>query len=63
MKKLAAFIVVGVLTVLSQSAYAAIDLTGFDVDLVPLETMMGVIVVAMGVMYGIRKLIKTGNRT
>jgi peptidoglycan biosynthesis protein MviN/MurJ (putative lipid II flippase) len=51
------------LVLVAGNAHAAIDLTGFEIDLAPVETMVGVIVTAMGVMYAVRKIIKVGNRS
>lgn len=56
-------LVLMVLVALTTQAHSAIDLTGFAIDLTPVESLIGVIVVAMGAMYVIRKFIKTGNRS
>ena len=40
-----------------------VDLTTVTIDIVSLETMAGTVLVALAVMWGIRKLIKTINRS
>lgn len=40
-----------------------VDLSTVAVDIVPLEAMAGTVLVALAVMWGIRKLIKTINRS
>jgi len=41
----------------------SVDLTTVSIDIVSLETMAGTVLVALAVMWGIRKLIKTINRS
>ena len=45
------------------SANAAVDLTGVTVDVATVETLTATILVGLGVLWGIRKLIKTINRS
>jgi len=44
-------------------AFAAVDLTGFAVDLTTVEAMAATILTALGGIWAIRKLIKTINRS
>jgi len=45
------------------NAFAAVDLTGFSVDVTQVEAVTAIVIVGLGVMWGIRKLIKTVNRS
>lgn len=45
------------------NAFAAVDLTGFSVDVTQVEAVVAIVIVGLGVMWGIRKLIKTVNRS
>jgi hypothetical protein len=45
------------------SAFAAVDLTNFAVDVTQVEAVVAIVIVGLGVMWGIRKLIKTVNRS
>jgi hypothetical protein len=45
------------------SAMAAVDLTGYTVDTTTPETLAGIVLAGLGVMWGIRKLIKLINRS
>ncbi len=61
LKKIAAaggFVLAG-----ASSSFAAVDLTGFVVDITQVEAVTAIIIVGLGVMWGIRKLIKTVNRS
>jgi len=62
MKKLSALFAL-CLSMLSTSAFAAVDLTGFSVDVTQVEAVVAIVIVGLGVMWGIRKLIKTVNRS
>jgi len=62
MKKLSALFTL-CLSLLSTSAFAAVDLTGFSVDVTQVEAVVAIVIVGLGVMWGIRKLIKTVNRS
>lgn len=44
-------------------SFAAVDLTGFAVDVTQVEAVTAIVIVGLGVMWGIRKLIKTVNRS
>lgn len=45
------------------NAAAAVDLTGYTVDTTTPETLCGIVLAGLGVMWGIRKLIKLINRS
>jgi FtsH-binding integral membrane protein len=64
MKKLYSvlFVTFCTLAISASNAFAAVVLPE-DVDLTGLETWVGAIVVALVVMFGIRKIVKTTNRT
>ena len=47
----------------ASQSFAAVDLTGFDVDVTQVEAVTAIVIVGLGVMWGIRKLIKTVNRS
>ena len=51
------------LCLFASSAFAAVDLTGFSVDVTQVEAVVAIVIVGLGVMWGIRKLIKTVNRS
>ena len=61
LKKLSLF-TTGMLAVASTS-FAAVDLTNFSVDVTQVEAVVAIVIVGLGVMWGIRKLIKTVNRS
>lgn len=61
MRKLTALF--GLMLALPASAFAAVDLTGFSVDVTQVESVVAIVIVGLGVMWGIRKLIKTVNRS
>lgn len=65
MKKLFALALVAALSVVmsASSAMAAIDLLTFTVDVTPVETMVPIILTALSVMFSVRKIIKTINRS
>lgn len=44
-------------------AFCAVDLTGFTVDSASVETMAGIVLTGLAVIWGIRKLVKTINRS
>ena len=44
-------------------SFAAVDLTAFAVDVTQVEAVVSIVIVGLGVMWGIRKLIKTVNRS
>jgi len=48
---------------LTSPAYAAVDLTGYTVDTATVETLAGIVLAGLGIMWGIRKLVKTINRS
>jgi len=55
---------VGLATVLASSvAMAAPDLTTFTVDTTSVDTMAGIVLAGLAGLWGIRKLIKTINRS
>jgi hypothetical protein len=57
-------VVVGVVSALSAgSALAAPDLTGFSVDTASVDTIAGIVLLGLAGIWGIRKLIKTINRS
>lgn len=45
------------------SAFAAIDLTGVTVDVATVETLIGIVLAGLVVIWGVRKVIKTVNRS
>ena len=45
------------------SAVAAVDLTGVTVDVTTVETLAATVLVGLGVIWGIRKLVKLINRS
>jgi hypothetical protein len=45
------------------NALAAVDLTGVTLDSTTPETLCATILIGLGVMWGIRKVIKTMNRS
>jgi hypothetical protein len=53
----------GALSLMASNVYAAVDLTGFTVDVVSVETMAGIVLTGLASLWGIRKLIKTINRS
>jgi len=61
MKKL--FALFALLLTVPVSAFAAVDLTNFAVDVTAVESVVAIIIVGLGTMWGIRKLIKTVNRS
>jgi hypothetical protein len=63
MEKLRNLMLAGTFALLPASAFAAVDLTGFDVDVTAVEAVVAIVIVGLGVMWGIRKLIKTVNRS
>ena len=44
-------------------SFAAVDLAGFSVDTATPEALAATVLVALGVIWGIRKLIKLVNRS
>jgi hypothetical protein len=62
MKK-AIFAVVGACSLFASNAFAAVDLTGVTLDSTTPETLTATILGGLGIMWGIRKLIKTVNRS
>lgn len=52
-----------VLTATVSQASAAVSLTGVVCDVAPVEALTATVLVGLGVMWGIRKLIKTINRS
>lgn len=61
MKKI--FLAVFGVIAMAQSAFCAVDLTGVTVDTTTPETLAATILTGLGVLWGIRKLIKTINRS
>lgn len=49
--------------VFAGNASAAVDLSTYEVDTTTPETLAGIVLVGLGVMWGIRKLIKLINRS
>jgi hypothetical protein len=47
----------------ASSAFAAVDLTGYTVDTTTPETLAGIVLSGLAVMWGIRKLVKLINRS
>lgn len=47
----------------ASNAYAAVDLTGVTVDTSTVETMAATVLIGLGVIWGIRKLVKLINRS
>lgn len=45
------------------SAFAAVDLTNVDLDTTSPETLAATVLAGLGIMWGIRKLIKLINRS
>lgn len=63
MKKIVS-VVTGVgFTLLAGAAMAAPDLTSFTVDTASVDTMAGIVLAGLAGLWGIRKLIKTINRS
>ena len=65
MKKIAGLYILAMtfcLTIAS-NAMAAVDLTGFTVDTASVDTLAGIVLVGLASMWGIRKLVKTINRS
>jgi hypothetical protein len=52
-----------VLSLLAGVAMAAPDLTSFTVDTASVDTMAGIVLAGLAGLWGIRKLIKTINRS
>lgn len=48
---------------LAVNSFAAVDLVGFTVDTATPETLAATILTALGVIWGIRKLVKLVNRS
>lgn len=65
MKKfLARFAVVaGAVSVAAGNAFAAIDLTGMTINTADVESVVELVLPGLLIMWGIRKLIKTTNRS
>lgn len=66
MKKFVAKVVTGAATgvaVASTQAMAAVDLTSVTMDTTTVETLAATVLVGLGVIWGIRKLIKLSNRS
>lgn len=64
-KKHGKLIVVGVATTVmtATNAWCAVDLTGVTMDTATPETLAATILTGLGVMWGIRKLVKLVNRS
>ena len=59
-------IIVSVLASLSlfaSNAFAAVDLTGVTLDTTTPETLAATVITGLGVIWGIRKLVKLVNRS
>lgn len=63
MKKLLMGLVTAGAALTATSAMAAVDLVGFTVDTATPEALAAIILAGLGVMWGIRKLIKLINRS
>jgi hypothetical protein len=66
MKKNVTRIVTGVVlgsAVMASNAMAAVDLTGVTLDTTSPETLAATVLTGLGVIWGIRKLIKLINRS
>jgi len=61
MKKL--FATLAVFFLMVTNAFCAVDLTGVSLDTTTPETLAATIVTALGVIWGIRKIIKLVNRS
>lgn len=48
---------------LTSPVMAAVDLTGFKVDTESVDTLAGIVLVGLAGLWGVRKLIKTINRS
>jgi hypothetical protein len=62
MKRVLCCVVVGIMGAAS-SAHAALDWTGITVDTSDVDSAMGLIVPALIIMWGYRKVVKTVNRS
>ena len=62
MKKYLSFAIMFALAFVG-NAFAAVDLTGVTVDSTTPETLAATILVGLGVIWGIRKLVKLINRS
>jgi hypothetical protein len=66
-KKMKKFFVVpsvaGSVSLLASNAMAAVDLTGITVDTATPEALTAIVLGGLAIMWGIRKLIKTMNRS
>lgn len=66
MKKRIAKVVAGTVAgvgIASSQAMAAVDLTGVTMDTTTVEALAGTVLIGLGVIWGIRKLIKLSNRS
>jgi hypothetical protein len=50
-------------TVFATNAMAAVDLTGVTLDTTTPETLAATVITGLGVIWGIRKLVKLTNRS
>jgi len=62
MKKFFSFAIIGFLA-MAGNAMAAVDLTSVTMDTATPETLAATILAGLGVMWGIRKLVKLVNRS
>lgn len=63
MKKLSAVVSGVTASFFSSSAFAAVDLTSVTLDTTTVETLAATALTGLGVIWGIRKLIKLINRS
>jgi len=65
MKKLFArcSVLAGLLALAAGNAFAAIDLTGMTINTADVESVVELVLPGLLIMWGIRKLIKTTNRS
>ena len=63
MKKVVGVVSGSMFTLLAGVAMAAPDLTSFTVDTTSVDTMAGIVLAGLAGLWGIRKLIKTINRS
>lgn len=50
-------------TLVTVPAHAAVDLTDFTIDMASVEALAAIVLAALAVVFGIRKLIKLANRS
>jgi hypothetical protein len=63
MKKFKIAAITAITAIITAPAYAAVDLTGVTLDTATPETLAATVLTGLGVIWGIRKLIKLVNRS